>query len=627
MAQLILNDFSPKDVCFWSGAGISSDPPSSLPCGALLTQKIIDHFCLSGTYGVIEDVFKKAELLDASGSLKNAPRLEAVLESITQITGNEALDYLSCLDAFPNKWHKIFAWHLSKGGNHITTNFDDCISKAYNFDDKLQIIDGPWTNPAGPNTLIHLHGRYKINDPDNLSKIGARLNNLVSGFSPALSENLLNFLTKKKLLIFIGYSGSDYFDVNPFFYEIARRTNDHLRGLNVIWIGYGKTVKTNFIMECLRKCGANILGSVTSKEFFEKVSKLPPSDTYGDLKDDNKPIAPFRVLNYETKLVATANLYLSMGLGYKVLELHNELDAILNKEKSARLHNQVCYIINEGLREIGYYRQANQVLSAFSLNSETDRLKKCQRVAGGYWLMGADLRAIYYFSKCYLLGKKKSTGFTAEEQDSFDKELFEAAVRFLHFYRDLNKKPLFKYLIHPHIFLCVFRFVLNQREILQKSSYDKAHLRRLHMEIPGTEPKIQLPEWQSGNQIKLEDIFSETDNILGTVNYSRWYFNKNWTLDNEISKSDILLLLKRSIIINNHPSVLKWILLVSKRGALEVKALKHAWPYLKSVEWTWQLKLSWTAMVFYYNMKKSSECSYKIKSGEFKEIIGLSGKF
>lgn len=41
---------TPGNVIFWSGAGISRDPPSSLPLGEELTRNVVEDFCLPNTW-------------------------------------------------------------------------------------------------------------------------------------------------------------------------------------------------------------------------------------------------------------------------------------------------------------------------------------------------------------------------------------------------------------------------------------------------------------------------------------------------------------------------------------------------------------------------------------------------
>ncbi len=79
---------NPKPVLFWTGAGISIDPPASLPSGYKLTKDIVDAFCLPETWADITSLLSQANFYGFSGNKKTFPRLEALLGSMVSIECN-----------------------------------------------------------------------------------------------------------------------------------------------------------------------------------------------------------------------------------------------------------------------------------------------------------------------------------------------------------------------------------------------------------------------------------------------------------------------------------------------------------------------------------------------------------
>lgn len=120
-----------RDVCLWTGAGISADPPADLPLGDTLTREAIRTLCGSHVRDAFEDEFRRAAMEDNSGRRKAMPRLEGVLEHTFRVAGNDALRPLEVLETGSyNDLHLALAEHLARGGAHITVNLDPCIENA-----------------------------------------------------------------------------------------------------------------------------------------------------------------------------------------------------------------------------------------------------------------------------------------------------------------------------------------------------------------------------------------------------------------------------------------------------------------------------------------------------------------
>ena len=191
---------------FWSGVGISCDPPTSGPIGVTLTRRALD---LGFDGPTVEDRLTTAyrELAVFDGRrIRALPRLETVLDVAVAEHGVEMLAAVleDLMEPEPNALHRFFAQHLSVGGQHVTANFDTCIERA---------VDG-----VDPSQIVHIHGVV-----GDWAAMGARLSVIEEGFPPHLASQLRGILSRTQLLVVVGYSGLDYFDVDPFWRAMPAR--------------------------------------------------------------------------------------------------------------------------------------------------------------------------------------------------------------------------------------------------------------------------------------------------------------------------------------------------------------------------------------------------------------------
>lgn len=203
---------APDEVVFWSGAGISADPPTSGPVGNALAHRALDHAFAPGTGATIAGYHAKLRLR------RQRPRLETLLDIVYRVHGPILDDLLSDLAAAePNALHAFFAEHLMAGGRHITANFDTCIERAA---------------PAGATVdVIHFHGSFAS------APLGATLARIERGFPPGVRDGLEHALTptSTKLVVFVGYSGLDFFDVDPFLRALPAESR---AGQTVLWVNH-----------------------------------------------------------------------------------------------------------------------------------------------------------------------------------------------------------------------------------------------------------------------------------------------------------------------------------------------------------------------------------------------------
>lgn len=219
-----LGDVQPSQAVCLTGAGVSANPPTNLPLGFGLTQRVFEQFFEPGALEVVlayhEALGLRSPSPCASESTVRLPRLEMVLGVAARVHGTRrALRVLDDLrTARPNPLHAFFAGHLVQGGRHITANFDMYIEATLpaNFDSS--------------DVLWHFHG--SVGSADTADSLGATLAAIEKGFDGDEEARLHQFLTAGDVLLVFGYSGSDLFDVDP---AVAKLPSSALRGKRVLW--------------------------------------------------------------------------------------------------------------------------------------------------------------------------------------------------------------------------------------------------------------------------------------------------------------------------------------------------------------------------------------------------------
>ena len=225
----MLGGLEPAGVTFWSGAGISMAPPTSLLGGIELTEKLIEWAfddapldALVGTRGQ-DGRRQRTGLYAELGIDRVMPRLEVVLGVASEpgCHGKLAFDFvLGPMAAVePNAAHRFLHAHVSRGGHHMTANFDTCIERA-----------GP---DDVRDSVLHFHGSVD----DEAETLGATFRNIENGFKPDVEHSFLRFLTAAKTVIVVGYSGSDVFDVARLLGELADN-GQPLKSVRVLWVDY-----------------------------------------------------------------------------------------------------------------------------------------------------------------------------------------------------------------------------------------------------------------------------------------------------------------------------------------------------------------------------------------------------
>ncbi len=208
-------------LVLWIGAGIDMNSPTGLPNGKELALFLLEKAC-GGVH-----------------MFKEMPRLESVIECFHQFENNYKNKenkksflngFTSFLDAKPNFIHYFAAECLKRGANIVTTNYEQCIPKAY--EEMTQGEDRLFLTQYG-----HAKGYYEFRSEketgycgrifyihgiaSDISTLGATLSQLKPGLSEEFGCQVERWLEEGYLFVFLGYSASDSLDVNPFFSQVA----------------------------------------------------------------------------------------------------------------------------------------------------------------------------------------------------------------------------------------------------------------------------------------------------------------------------------------------------------------------------------------------------------------------
>lgn len=112
----------------FTGAGISGDPPASLPRGFGLRDAVLKTMHQAAR-DALDPLVTAEQLRKLCGA---AYKLEVVLGRLWGTVGPDALDCVLALRIdVPNEAHMLAALHLLRGGTHVTVNFDVGIELAY----------------------------------------------------------------------------------------------------------------------------------------------------------------------------------------------------------------------------------------------------------------------------------------------------------------------------------------------------------------------------------------------------------------------------------------------------------------------------------------------------------------
>lgn len=527
---------APSRTCFWTGAGISADYPAALPLGDDLTRVIVSQVCGTEVWRSVHHDFRAAGMVSASGRPKSAPRLEWVTEHLCRVVGDAALrGFHAFADATPNDLHEFFAAHLSLGGRHITMNFDRCIEDALG---DPHIAGGP----------LHLHGALS---PTGLGDLRTRTLELTRGLHPGDAASVIDALENSRLLIFLGYSGRDYFDIDPFFRALARAHPDKLRELEVLWIEHrtdGKALKPidsrcapvidgRSILQALEKLGASVtyvhgptrgLVAQAASAWEIAAPTLAPAPGSASARAESLRRAAAAIsVSRADSLRSTAVFWFSMGAGRRIVELDKRLassDDRVEREVRAGLAD----VRRAGLMSVGYYRQAARLASAVE-----DPVSRHQGLASAYRLRGSAARALWHLLRALSLCARPTSS-----DPEFANHCGDVREGYVAWYRSARTSAAGNVIaVARRCVITLTRFFLRRdpwfdpvlvfEQFRDCEPYIVAHphaieqVARAWREVPEFRRSGPLPASIISRQAEVGVVFIETDHFLGHLNSER----------------------------------------------------------------------------------------------------------
>jgi len=230
------NCISKGPLVVFLGSGISRDHPSGIPTGDNLKNDIFEAIIQKRKLS--ESVVKEAR------DVVSQYRLEVFLFLIDEWAGTKwryLLDFM--LDAQPNLNHYTIAHliHTNKIKHVVTTNFDCLIEdafKEYDLPINLYYSDADfeqWSiNESILGGIFKLHGSLvDVSRESTHETITGSITQVANKLTPGLSQNKADFLRyvlENFVVIFLGYSGRDEFDIYPAIYNSNAK--------QIIWISH-----------------------------------------------------------------------------------------------------------------------------------------------------------------------------------------------------------------------------------------------------------------------------------------------------------------------------------------------------------------------------------------------------
>jgi tetratricopeptide (TPR) repeat protein len=219
-------------LTFLCGAGVSHPAPTRLPTvRSFLDQSL--EFC--GARGTV-----RAAVLDQYLGQGPIPRFEVIVDEIRRLKDPALRIAQVFAGGLPNDLHCYLAARCAEGACVITTNFDTCIEEAtpgrplhaVTFDG-----DDLPTRPGTRGVVIKPHGTLgqARQDARSLVMTISAIAQTAAGYQrfPGWRSYLLEAI-EDKVLVVVGYSGSDDFDLTPLLLEARPR--------QIVWVQHSDLV-------------------------------------------------------------------------------------------------------------------------------------------------------------------------------------------------------------------------------------------------------------------------------------------------------------------------------------------------------------------------------------------------
>jgi hypothetical protein len=379
---------APATTLCWTGAGVSMDPPSSLPSGVALAQRVLHAFFAAGTAERIAAYYTLLKVParptpepiseDDPRRTRSVPRLEAALLHAWHAHGDGVF---SALDGFravpPNRLHYFFAQHLHAGGHHLTANFDDLIERAAK------------ELGYGSPVVDHFHGALR-SDRD-YSRLGVLLDRIEPGFSADARERLAHALRSHRLVVVLGYGGVDFFDVDPLFQSLPAGS---LSGVRVVWVDHtdvdprivapaGEFPQVGWLRDAgatavqLEGRSADACSYLCDRWGFDPLRTVVPSKPPSWSPPAVTPAARDR---------ATFEIFRAMGAVHEVRRLLPSVQPMLTEAELADVEAELAWLE-------GRYRDARRSWQRVAPVSAEAALHRRERTVATLWAQGRRLPA------------------------------------------------------------------------------------------------------------------------------------------------------------------------------------------------------------------------------------------
>lgn len=309
----LVKNISANDIALLIGCGISVSYPTRLPLGKELTDYILIKSLGNKTFDFLIDKWNKINQIIRNESGVNVPlmRLELILNCVNHVDeefGSERVlqGFYSFVKVNPNRNHFYLSKLLKDGAEIITANFDCAIENALKIKYTIKKEMGIDTTISKFGKIYHFHG---IGGDDEL--LGATISNIKSGFSRDFEE-FLSELLEKRILICIGYSFSDFLDMNVF---LKKQGKERYR--KVIFFQHGDnidielTVKLKNLFCCFKEI---LLVYGDTMEFLSDISHLKCNETINDYVVDWKYIFKNIYKNNGNKIFYLLKIFNQSGI-------------------------------------------------------------------------------------------------------------------------------------------------------------------------------------------------------------------------------------------------------------------------------------------------------------------------
>lgn len=335
-----------------AGAGVSFDYPACFPLASQIIDLLIHAISVDNN---IYNTFKEGLKRDKSNKQiklsDNQIRFEMLIDVISEC--DSELHILDAIKEYktPNLNHYNLAQLAINGHYVFTTNFDDLIERAiYNlgYSPKTICSEIDYKNFSfcddGTIPVFKLHGSYyKHIGSSYVRKIKKTIQaSLISIMKDNSNLSLPNFkinvlkecLSRSSNLLFVGYSGSDDFDVIPSLQSIETK--------NIIWINHCNNINYSDTSESINQLD----NSGMSLLIRTKLNKCP----------------------YSVKLFNTNTKFFLMGDGgiyvlpkQKSTSTDNHFESYINKWRDTLSNDDKYRMAGELLYRLCYYDESYKI--------------------------------------------------------------------------------------------------------------------------------------------------------------------------------------------------------------------------------------------------------------------------